>query len=327
MMLCDCPGLVFPSFVSSAADLIAAGVYPIAQMRDHWPVVELICRRIPRQILNAYYGIKLPAPSLQDLKERGLGDSEISKIMASTQYGGGSSGDSITVSGGVTLPPPTAEELLTTYCVARSILAPSSGVPDYQRASRVVISDYVVGKLLYCHPPPNVSDMSSTTALKDVRGMTAAEADFQRDTIITVIRSAKKLRDKMGDAVELSPHEEGDENDEEGDEDDGLDNGFDELGIDDDILDMVSGFAESGVGEERKGDKRGKAHKSMRRKKKKGVNKDPYGCHSDPDAMFGEGGAGSGITVNAGKYTATGYTRLNYSGARGAVPFEKPARK
>ena len=41
MLLCDCPGLVFPSFVSNTADLIAAGVYPIAQMRDWKPVMEL----------------------------------------------------------------------------------------------------------------------------------------------------------------------------------------------------------------------------------------------------------------------------------------------
>ncbi|GMH80262.1 hypothetical protein TL16_g08474, partial [Triparma laevis f. inornata] len=52
MMLCDCPGLVFPSFVSSTADMIAAGVYPIAQMRNHWPVVGLICQRIAREVLN-----------------------------------------------------------------------------------------------------------------------------------------------------------------------------------------------------------------------------------------------------------------------------------
>ncbi|EED88213.1 predicted protein, partial [Thalassiosira pseudonana CCMP1335] len=53
IMLCDCPGLVFPSFVSSSADMIAAGVFPIAQMRDHWPVVSLICKRVPREVLNA----------------------------------------------------------------------------------------------------------------------------------------------------------------------------------------------------------------------------------------------------------------------------------
>jgi large subunit GTPase 1 len=132
LLLCDCPGLVFPSFVSNTADLIAAGVYPISQMRDHWPVVNLICQRIPREIMNAHYGIHVPTPTALDLRERGL-----------TQ-----------------LPPPTAEEFLTALCLARSMLSTSSGVPDFMRAARVVIKDYAAGKLLYCHAPPTVSDTS-----------------------------------------------------------------------------------------------------------------------------------------------------------------------
>ena len=132
MMLCDCPGLAFPSFVSSSADLIAAGVYPIAQMRDFWPVIQLICRRIPRQVFNAQYGITLPTPTLQDLKEQGI----------------------LTTNPQQRLPPPTPNELLDTFCITRSMLAPHSGVPDHQRASRLFIKDYVDGKLIYCHPPP-----------------------------------------------------------------------------------------------------------------------------------------------------------------------------
>lgn len=132
MMLCDCPGLVFPSFVSNTADLIAAGVYPIAQMRDHWPVVNLICQRIPREILNAQYGIHIPVPSQQDLKERGLTD----------------------------VPPPTGEEFLTTLCHSRGMLAASSGNPDFTKAARLIIKDYATGKLLYCHPPPSVDSVA-----------------------------------------------------------------------------------------------------------------------------------------------------------------------
>jgi ribosome biogenesis GTPase A len=60
--LCDCPGLVFPSFVSNTADLLVAGVYPISHMRDYYPVIQLICQRFPRRILEAYYSIVLPLP-------------------------------------------------------------------------------------------------------------------------------------------------------------------------------------------------------------------------------------------------------------------------
>jgi len=35
VLLCDCPGLVFPSFANSKAEMMCCGVLPIDQMRDH----------------------------------------------------------------------------------------------------------------------------------------------------------------------------------------------------------------------------------------------------------------------------------------------------
>lgn len=61
-MLCDCPGLVFPNFVSSKAEMICNGILPIDQMRDHVPPMSLVCQRIPWHCLEATYGIKLPQP-------------------------------------------------------------------------------------------------------------------------------------------------------------------------------------------------------------------------------------------------------------------------
>ena len=42
LMLCDCPGLVFPSFVSTRGELILNGILPIDQMRDYVEPVNLI---------------------------------------------------------------------------------------------------------------------------------------------------------------------------------------------------------------------------------------------------------------------------------------------
>lgn len=42
LCLCDCPGLVMPSFVSTKAEMICCGILPIDQMRDHVPAVSLI---------------------------------------------------------------------------------------------------------------------------------------------------------------------------------------------------------------------------------------------------------------------------------------------
>ena len=264
--LCDCPGLVFPSFVSSSADLVLAGVYPLPQVRDFWPAVELICRRIPRDILEAHFGIQLPRPTALDVAQKG---------------------------GSVLLKAPTAEELLLTYCIARSLLAPSSGVPDYHRASRIVLKDYVVGDLLFCHcPPPSEEEERKVW-----------EAQFHRETLATTFRREKKLRDKLG-VVETA-------------EGDFLTNDKDALVEEEDYLDMMD------MVEAPNGGKRGKNHKTMQKWGKKGRkqrNKDPYGCHSEPDeeTMAQTNGAGPGLVVNA-KYGSKSYTRINYRGANSAI--------
>ena len=59
MMLCDCPGLVFPQFATTKADLICDGVLPIDQMREHSAPVALIAQRIPRDILEGTYGLTI----------------------------------------------------------------------------------------------------------------------------------------------------------------------------------------------------------------------------------------------------------------------------
>ncbi|XP_013400853.1 large subunit GTPase 1 homolog [Lingula anatina] len=62
LMLCDCPGLVMPTFVSTKAELILSGILPIDQMRDHVPPTSLLLQQIPRRTLEAIYGILIPRP-------------------------------------------------------------------------------------------------------------------------------------------------------------------------------------------------------------------------------------------------------------------------
>jgi large subunit GTPase 1 len=59
IILCDCPGLVFPQFATTKADLICDGVLPIDQLREHVDPVSLVVRRIPKGVLEGMYGIKL----------------------------------------------------------------------------------------------------------------------------------------------------------------------------------------------------------------------------------------------------------------------------
>lgn len=63
LLLCDCPGLVMPSFICTKAEMILSGILPIDQMRDHVPAITLLATLIPRHILEDLYGFMLPTPS------------------------------------------------------------------------------------------------------------------------------------------------------------------------------------------------------------------------------------------------------------------------
>lgn len=89
MQLCDCPGLVFPNFANTRAELVCNGILPIDQLRDvirmlgvlrvtlH-PVslthlllslapVTYITQRIPRDVLEKTYGISIIKPAEGDV--------------------------------------------------------------------------------------------------------------------------------------------------------------------------------------------------------------------------------------------------------------------
>lgn len=57
LCLCDCPGLVMPSFVSTKAEMICCGILPIDQIRDHVPAISLISFTYqPYKLLLLTYG-------------------------------------------------------------------------------------------------------------------------------------------------------------------------------------------------------------------------------------------------------------------------------
>lgn len=122
MTLCDCPGLVFPQFATSSGELIVDGILPIDQMREYTAPAELVAQRIPRDILEGYYGIRIQT---LDVEEGGSGT-------------------------------PTGLEVLSAYAVARGFVRQGQGNPDESRAARYVLKDYVNAKLLYCNPPPAI---------------------------------------------------------------------------------------------------------------------------------------------------------------------------
>jgi large subunit GTPase 1 len=59
IVLCDCPGLVFPSFATTKAEMVVNGVLPIDQLRDHVGPGNLLGQRIPKFYLEKIYGITI----------------------------------------------------------------------------------------------------------------------------------------------------------------------------------------------------------------------------------------------------------------------------
>ena len=124
VMLCDCPGLVFPNFAATKAELVCNGILSIDQLREYTGPAGLVARRIPKAFLEAVYGISI---EMRPLEEGGSGV-------------------------------PTAEELLNAYARARGFWTTGHGTADESRAARLILKDYVSGKLVYCEPPPGTVD-------------------------------------------------------------------------------------------------------------------------------------------------------------------------
>ncbi|CAM0948764.1 unnamed protein product [Alopecurus aequalis] len=136
LMLCDCPGLVFPSFSSSRHEMVSCGVLPIDRMTKHREAVQVVADRVPRDVLEQIYKITLPKPKAYESQSR----------------------------------PPTAAELLRAYCSSRGHVS-HGGLPNETRAARQILKDYIDGKIPHYELPPGVTaDGAATTSAADEPG-------------------------------------------------------------------------------------------------------------------------------------------------------------
>ncbi|KAI6241251.1 Large subunit GTPase 1-like protein [Aphelenchoides fujianensis] len=119
LTLCDCPGLVMPSFGFSPAEMLLNGILPVDQMHDFFGPVQLLCSRVPRAVFEAMYSVILPKPTEFEDPNR----------------------------------PPTAHELLTTMAFMRGFMS-AAGIPDCSRAARIVLKDVFNGRLKWIAAPP-----------------------------------------------------------------------------------------------------------------------------------------------------------------------------
>ncbi|CAD8094879.1 unnamed protein product [Paramecium primaurelia] len=113
LLLCDCPGLIFPNASSSRAEMVCNGVLPIDNIKDYLSPMDLLAERIPKIAFEKIYGINLQ---------------EFKVIDAST--------------------------VLSTYSQKRGFMT-GRGLPDEAKAAKLMLKDFVNGKLLYVKLPPN----------------------------------------------------------------------------------------------------------------------------------------------------------------------------
>ena len=120
LMLCDCPGLVFPSFMNNTGQMLCSGILPINQMRDYVAPAEVISSRVPLHLLNAAYGMRIRRElDVKDSPDR----------------------------------PPNAQELLCAYCAVKGLITSSTGRWDEFRACKELLIDFNDGRILFVAPP------------------------------------------------------------------------------------------------------------------------------------------------------------------------------
>ncbi|GMH37747.1 hypothetical protein BSKO_05620 [Bryopsis sp. KO-2023] len=115
--LCDCPGLVFPQIAQSKAEMVAAGVIPIDRLVDVLAPVQAVAEKLGHRGLEYFYGVKLP-------RTKGVKH-------------------------------PLAAEVLAAVAVSRGWVR-HGGLPDENRTGRLILKDFVSGKLLYFASPPGM---------------------------------------------------------------------------------------------------------------------------------------------------------------------------
>ncbi len=140
--LCDCPGLVFPSFTNSRAEMVCAGVISIDHITDFDTPMILVVKRIPRWILQQVYNIRLP---------------EEKTYMSPNMF--------------------------LQYLARERGYVTGSALPDVKKTAKIILKDYVNGKLLYCHLRPDFNPARQSAPEQSGIGevMDAPEEKVEKD--------------------------------------------------------------------------------------------------------------------------------------------------
>ena len=123
LVLVDCPGLVFPVVGKTEEEMTCDGILPVATMRDYAATVEVVCGRVPQDVLERRYGVDLTS----EWNEPNLS---------------------------------LGERLMDALAVCRGYVGKTS-TPNRSRAALLILRDYLNGRILYVHLPPGTTSEKS----------------------------------------------------------------------------------------------------------------------------------------------------------------------
>ena len=129
LLLCDCPGLVFPSIAGTKAQMVCNGVFPIDNLKEYMDPIKLIAAKIPRRVFE--YVLKFNSSSKKTFIDAG--------------------------------------RLLHAYATSRGYMMAGSGLPNYHQASREILKKLVNGEIIFCRLPPssNSNGKNETQYIKE----------------------------------------------------------------------------------------------------------------------------------------------------------------
>jgi len=167
VILVDGPGLVIPSLHMTKAEMILSGILPIDNLTDPMPCIsQLLNTRTPFAQVVSYYGI------MRSCLSQGFKDSQ---KFANRE----------------------SQQVLSALGLMRGFMKPG-GVPDESRAARLILKDFVSGKLLFCKSPPDVEQEVFDQSVKDKQKLVVKEDVFDEEDDVTLEETFPELRVQSG---------------------------------------------------------------------------------------------------------------------------------
>lgn len=131
LLLCDCPGLVFPSVVYPRHLQILMGIYPIAQVQEPFSAVQYVAEHseLPLQLI---YKLQPPIDDVVDEADAAVSQHEV--LESDFEW--------------------SAFAICEAVALANQFLSARGGRADAHRGARFILTDVIDGRLRFRVPPP-----------------------------------------------------------------------------------------------------------------------------------------------------------------------------